>query len=112
VSAAAPHSWAVDSGSPSTSPDSGMAESWITFRTTAGHGKAHVRINEDGKAFTLATSLQTLEARPFATGVRRPLGHPVQTVREISQPRPGRRYWHEQRAASLPRALGDRKTHV
>ena len=106
VSAAAPHSWAVDSGSPSTSPDSGMAESWITFRTTAGHGKAHVRINEDGKAFTLATSLQTLEARPFATGVRRPLGHPVQTVREISQPRPGRRYWHEHRAASLPRALG------
>ena len=30
----------------------------------------------------------------------------MQTVREISQPRPGRRYWHEQRAASLPRALG------
>ena len=45
VSAAVPHSWVVDSSSASTSPDSRMAESWITFRTTAGHGKAHVRIN-------------------------------------------------------------------
>jgi len=102
--AAAPHSWAVD-GSPGIGSD-GETECWLAFQTAAGRGKAHVRLDSNGKAITLATSLRELEGRPFATGRRRALGHPCENVSEISQPRPGRRYWHERRAASMPSALG------
>eukprot|EP00966_Prymnesium_polylepis_P294741 6806360-Prymnesium_polylepis.2 len=102
--AAVPGRWTVD-GAPTTGPD-GMAECWLSFKTAAGSSKAHVRLDTDGKAVTLATSLVELERRPFQTGRRRPLGHPCENVHEIATPRTGRRYWHERRAASLPRALG------
>ena len=104
ASVAAPHSWRVD-GTPSVGPD-GETEAWLTFKTATGLGKAHVRLDEENRATTLATSLTALEDRPFATRHRRPLGHPCASVHEIAQPRPGRRYWHQRRAAESPRALG------
>eukprot|EP00966_Prymnesium_polylepis_P317969 7345083-Prymnesium_polylepis.1 len=102
--AAAPGGWTVD-GAPTVGPE-GMTECWLSFKTAAGPSKAHVRLDADGKAVTLATSLRELGGRPFQKGRRRPLGHPCENVHEIAIPRAGRRYWHERRAASLPRALG------
>ena len=102
--AAAPHEWRVH-GVPADGPD-GETEAWLRFRTAAGSGRAHVRLDAAGKASTLLTVLSELDARPFATGRHRPLGHPCETVDEIATPRPGKRYWHEKRAAELPAALG------
>jgi len=102
--ATAPREWRVH-GEPIDGPD-GETECWLRFRTAAGSGRAHVRLDADGKASTLLTVLSDLEGRPFATGRRRPLGHPCETVDEIATPRPGKRYWHEKRAAALPSALG------
>ena len=105
AAAAAPTQWSLD-GSPSHAPD-GVTECFLDFKTTAGRAKGHVRLDAEGKALTLATSLRELDGRPFAIGRRRPLGHPCEHVHEIATPVAGRRYWHERRrAASMPRALG------
>ena len=101
---AQPQNWSVD-GVPTTGLN-GETECFLRFTTTAGSAVGHVRLDGHGKAVTLATSLRDLSARPFATGRRRALGHPVTHVRQIATPRRGRRYWHERRAASLPAALG------
>ena len=104
VPVAKPQTWRAV-GDPVVGPG-GELESWLSFETAAGAGEAHVRIDEAGKAVTLATSLLELKGRPFATGRRRALGHPVDSVSDIAQPRRNRRYWHERRAAALPRSLG------
>ena len=99
-----PHSWRLD-GEPTEGADGGL-DCWLRFSTAAGGGKAHLRLDAQGKASTLLTVLTGLEARPWAMGRQRPLGHPCESVGQIATARPRRRYWHERRAASLPSAVG------
>ncbi len=103
--AAQPHGWCVD-GTPTEDATDGSLECWLRFRTATGRGKALLKLDKEGKASSLFTSLSDLDARPFATGGRRSLGHPCESIDEIATPRPGRRYWHERRATALPAALG------
>ena len=104
-SAAQPHGWCAD-GTPTEDATDGSLECWLRFRTAAGGGKALLKLDKQGKASSLFTSLSDLDARPFATDSRRALGHPCESIGEIATPRPGRRYWHERRATALPAALG------
>ena len=103
--AAQPHEWCTD-GTPTEDATEGSLECWLRFRTAAGGGKALLKLDKEGKASSLFTLLSDLDSRPFATGSRRALGHPCDSIDEIATPRPGRRYWHESRAAALPAALG------
>lgn len=102
---AQPHGWYAD-GTPTEDATDGSLECWLRFRTAAGGGKALLKLDQEGKASSLFTSLSDLDTRPFATGGRRALGHPCESIDEIGTPRPDRRYWHERRAAALPAALG------
>ena len=103
--AAQPHEWCTH-GTPTEDTTEGSLECWLRFKTAAGGGKALLKLDKEGKASSLFTLLSDLDTRPFATGSRRALGHPCASIDDIATPRPGRRYWHESRAAALPAALG------
>ncbi len=54
-------------------PEDGLTTAWLTFETSAGRGKAHVRL-KDGKAFTLLTSLEELKGFEERSGLTREKG--------------------------------------
>lgn len=90
--AAAARNWRIDGEC--SSSDGATAECWLAFETAAGSGKAHLRLDSDGRAATLLTTLLELHGHPPATGRNRAIGaqHGVVTARE---------YWHEKRAKAL-----------
>lgn len=86
---AKPRNWQVLSTPTGAVEDaSGGAEAWLSFETSAGTGKAHVRLDANNRARTLLTTLQELHGHPFRTGRNRAVGAEHGVV-------PNRRYWHE-----------------
>ena len=84
--------------------DDGVTQAWITFETSVGRAKGHLRLTEaeDGalQAWTLLTSLRELKGHEEPTGERRPQG----VEHHLS---PGRPSWLERRqqeAAELGRS--------
>ena len=51
----------------------GITEAWIAFETEVGRGSGHLRL-QDGKAWTLLTTLQELKGHEEPAGPGRPLG--------------------------------------
>jgi putative flavoprotein involved in K+ transport len=51
----------------------GIVEGWFTFETRVGRGRGHVRL-QDGKAWTLLTTLTALKGHEERTGPRREKG--------------------------------------
>ncbi|MDD7939810.1 NAD(P)/FAD-dependent oxidoreductase [Actinomycetospora lutea] len=68
---ASPVSFEV-SGAPTESD--GVTEAWLTFETAIGRGTGHLRLNADGKAWTLLTTLDELKGHEEPRGERRPFG--------------------------------------
>ena len=66
-----PRNWQVE-GEPAESSD-GVTEAWLTFETSVGRGKGHLRLR-GGKAWTLLTTLQELQGFEEQRGFTRPLG--------------------------------------
>lgn len=52
----------------------GVTEAWLTFETAIGRGSGHLRLNSDGKAWTLLTTLDELKGHEEPRGERRPFG--------------------------------------
>ncbi|GAA4878227.1 flavin-containing monooxygenase [Actinomycetospora straminea] len=52
----------------------GITEAWLTFETAIGRGSGHLRLNSDGKAWTLLTTLDELKGHEEPRGDRRPFG--------------------------------------
>jgi putative flavoprotein involved in K+ transport len=67
----APVSFTV-SGEP-TEAD-GITEAWLKFETAIGRGTGHLRLDAEGKAFTLLTTLDELKGHEEPRGDRRPFG--------------------------------------
>lgn len=79
--------------------DDGVTEAWIEFETAVGRGRGHLRL-QDGKAWTLLTTLYELKGHEEPQRERRPKGaeHGVNRHRET---------WAERRAREA-RELGYR----
>ncbi len=90
----APRNWELD-GEPKQVE--GWTECWLTFETLAGMGKGHIRL-QDGKVYTVLTTLRSLHDHPWQEGRRRPRG-----VEHGSYP--GRLH-HGQRRAEAIAAMG------
>ena len=85
-----PRSFRLDpKESPSATGD--MTEGWIEFETEVGRGYGHIRVN-DGKIWTLLTTLAELKGFEEPTGLRRPMG-----AEHGSDP--NRKTWKEKREA-------------
>jgi putative flavoprotein involved in K+ transport len=52
----------------------GITEAWLTFETAVGRGTGHLRLDAEGKAFTLLTTLDELKGHEEPRGERRPFG--------------------------------------
>ncbi len=66
----APHGWQPDG---EADVIEGLTEGWLTFQTSAGSGRGHIRLKE-GKAVTLLTTLRNLNEHPWRAGRNRPRG--------------------------------------
>jgi putative flavoprotein involved in K+ transport len=66
----------------------GVDEAWIAFETAVGRGRGHLRL-QDGRAWTLLTTLYELTGHEEPAGTRRPAGaeHGVHRDRETWQDR-------------------------
>ncbi|MFN8584798.1 MAG: NAD(P)/FAD-dependent oxidoreductase [Dehalococcoidia bacterium] len=73
-----PAVWTLD-GEPTEA--NGLAEAWLTFQTTVGRGRAHVRLR-DGKAWTLFTTLDELAGFEERHGANRELGVQLGATKE------------------------------
>ncbi len=82
----------------------GVTEAWITFETTSGRGKGHLRLIA-GKAWTLLTTLQELKGFEEKKHERRAKGTEHGVVR-------GRRSWAEQRAEEALTLGFDKQPYV
>ncbi|GHE09416.1 NAD(P)/FAD-dependent oxidoreductase [Klenkia taihuensis] len=51
----------------------GVDEAWVEFETSVGRGRGHLRL-QDGKAWTLLTTLYELTGHEEPSGTRRPVG--------------------------------------
>ncbi len=70
----------------------GITEAWLAFETAVGRGSGHLRLDAEGRAFTLLTTLDELKGHEEPKRDRRPVG--VQHGAD-----PDRRTWKEQREA-------------
>ncbi len=70
----------------------GLTEAWFTFETVTARGRGHVRIQADGTAWTLLTTMVELKGHEEKKGPARARGVEHGVV-------PGRRNWAEERAA-------------
>lgn len=95
LAATRPSNWKLD-GAPAEAD--GLTECWLTFETSAGRGKGHVRL-KDGKVYTLLTTLKDLNAHPWQEGRQRPRGVEHGSFQ-------GRRHHGDRRSAELD-ALGN-----
>ncbi len=68
----------------------GITEAWLAFETAVGRGSGHLRLDAEGRAFTLLTTLDELKGHEEPKRDRRPVG--VQHGAD-----PDRRTWKEQR---------------
>ncbi|MEJ2861775.1 NAD(P)/FAD-dependent oxidoreductase [Actinomycetospora sp. OC33-EN07] len=68
---ASPVSFSVD-GTPTESD--GITEAWLKFETAIGRGTGHLRLNAEGRAWTLLTTLDELKGHEEPRGERRPFG--------------------------------------
>ncbi|KNC76288.1 hypothetical protein, variant [Sphaeroforma arctica JP610] len=69
-----PTNWSVDGDVTPAADGSGMLEALLTYNTCVARGRAHVRINEHGKCFTLLTSITELIGHEELAGISRPKG--------------------------------------
>ncbi len=70
----------------------GLTEAWFTFETATARGRGHVRIQADGTAWTLLTTMVELKGHEEKKGPTRARGVEHGVV-------PGRRNWAQERAA-------------
>jgi putative flavoprotein involved in K+ transport len=82
----------------------GVTEAWLEFETSVGRGQGHLRL-QDGKAWTLLTTLQELKGHEEPMSERRPRGveHGVQ---------PQRRSWSERREDEVEGFGRERQPYV
>src|SRR5919202_6305230 len=66
-----PRGWTI--AEPPATAD-GVTDAWLEFETEVGRGRGHVRLREDGKAWTLLTSLYELKGHEEPRGLNRPKG--------------------------------------
>ncbi len=66
-----PHGWRITE--PPTTAD-GITDAWLEFETAVGRGSGHLRLREDGTAWTLLTTLDELTGHEESAGASRPLG--------------------------------------
>lgn len=66
-----PANWTLDGDA---SAADGITEGWIKFETTSSRGEGHLRLNADGKAWTLLTTSYELKGHEEAKGPTRPKG--------------------------------------
>ena len=92
--ASSPRNWRIVGDVECSSTGDSMADCWLSFETSAGLGRAHLRLDGEGRASTLLTTLSELHGHPPATGRNRALGAQHGVVA-------GRKYWHEQRREAL-----------
>ncbi|MFB4202342.1 MULTISPECIES: NAD(P)/FAD-dependent oxidoreductase [Arhodomonas] len=52
----------------------GVSEGWLTFSTATAHGEGHIRLDRDGRCWTLLTAMTALRDFPEPAGKRRPMG--------------------------------------
>jgi putative flavoprotein involved in K+ transport len=64
--------------------DAGITTAWLAFETAVGRGAGLLRLQADGKAFTLLTTLEELKGHEEPESERRPMGaeHGVQRDRQ------------------------------
>ena len=74
--------------------EGGVTEAWLTFETAVGRGTGHLRLDADGKAWTLLTTLDEIKGHeePASPNASRPFG----TEHGAN---PDRVTWAEQREA-------------
>ena len=59
----------------------GVTESWLSFETPLLRCVGHVRLNSQGRCWTLTTVAQELKDHPEASGAQRPEGRPYGSMR-------------------------------
>jgi len=71
LDAVKPANWTLDGDA---SAADGITEGWIKFETASSRGEGHLRLNADGKAWTLLTTSYELKGYEEAKGPTRPKG--------------------------------------
>ena len=71
LDAVKPANWTLDGDA---SAVDGITEGWIKFETASSRGEGHLRLNADGKAWTLLTTSYELKGYEEAKGPTRPKG--------------------------------------
>ena len=66
-----PSGWTISE--PPTTAD-GVTDAWLEFETAVGRGKGYLRLRDDGKAWTLLTTLAELKGHEEPAGPGRPKG--------------------------------------
>ena len=95
LDAVKPGNWALEGDA--TEAD-GITEGWIKFETASARGEGHLRLNADGKAWTLLTTTYELKGHEEAKGSTRPKG----VEHDLSR---GRKTWLENKQQKKPNSV-------